>query len=207
MNKKELLKIYLLLSSLLSSVLIICNVGDAFIPLIILVLFIMAIPIYYFYNYDKYKNNKVLKIIIYIIIIITLIFLAYTYTTDIRTSSISSFMINVNDTDLTSTYGIEGESIGNNLTIFIYLTLLMSLFLISLNELHIKTNKINYSLMLITLSFIIIININYFINPLIHLNEFDSLAYSYVRQYDIHFIILLTLILIHKFINKNKESI
>lgn len=217
MNRKELIKFFLLVCAILSTSLIIVadSNGQMGIIILFLILFIFSLPIAYLYKYKDFKKSnykKLLNIGVIIVLISLLIFLGYLLASDFYTTTVSSFDVNTgnsyNELDLSLGY-VSSENFGNVSIIIIpiYIILLFTLLLISSDDLLIKTNKNNYILTIVTSIIIIIVNICYF-NP--YLRVINNISYessfNFVRQFDIYFVLLLGLTISHKFINKEKDA-
>lgn len=216
MNKKELIKIFFLICAILSTLLIIITDvgGELGIIILFLMLFIFALPIAYLYKYNEFKTSrykKLLNIGVIIIIIGWLILLGYLLANYYHPVTVSSFDVNIGNSynselDLSLGYLVSDNNDASAIIIVAYIILLFTLLLISFDDLLIKTNKTNYILTMISSLIIIIVNISYF-NP--HLNIINNISndypFNFVRQFDIYIVLILGLIISHKFINKEKD--
>lgn|SRR5574344_1411848 len=218
MNKKEFLKICLLVVAVISTLFVIIteNTMNEIDSLILfLILFVFTIPVLYLYKHKEIKNKKYYKILTILCILIGIgifIFLGYLIASYYNIGRITDYNVPVGyeteGLDLSLSYSVSTPS--NFLTsnmIIIYISLLFSTLMISFDDVENKTNKTNYTLTIIASILIIIVNINS-LNPH-HLGivTVDKLGntFHYVRQYDTLFTILLSSILIHKFINKKEK--
>lgn len=217
MNKKEFLKLSLIIIAIILTLFVLVSQAEAGIGIVILfiILAIFALPILYLYKYSEIKNNRAFKIGTILILVGLLIFIGYFISFNMTYISTTGFGMtgpdnndNYGNISLAlsyTTYDSIGSTFSYN-SIFFYITLLFALLYISVDDVFKKTNKTNYILTVITSILIIATNF-YHLDPMvkyiadnIYINPFD-----FVRQFDILFCTILLLIITHKFLNREES--
>lgn len=158
----------------------------------IALLFIIPLTIFMYQELKHIRNQKLKFIYDVILMLLTLfsigiiIFLGIAFTSCSFTSNCS--------------YDIS------NISIIIYIPVLLSIFLLNIPSVFGKTNKLNDYLTIITSIIVILIHIRYYndsnlLNN-IYPNSNNQDYFIFIYQNYIYFIIMYITVIIHKFINK-----
>lgn len=163
--------------------------GPAFgLPMIFAFLF--ALTIFMFFNMNKIKKNKfIYDVILLLLMIFTIGIFLYSIYCDIRCYFDARCMINF-DSSFTMIFSM-----------FLFVMLLFGFI-----DIFNKTNKTNDILTIVVSSLIILIHVRYYLDPnFIHKivqGEYIQYSYYYITQNYIYFIIMYTVVMLHRKMNK-----
>lgn len=195
MNKKELVKNFIVLLAVVISFYFMINANstgiNSIFNLLNIIDFMFALTIFMFCNMKKVKKNK----FVYDVILMLLMFFSAAWICYLIYNIIVCFA------------SVNCEIENNNIFILLYPTILFLMILFNINDIYKKTDKINYILTIVVSVVIILIHLRYYFNPNFANNiieNFDGNEYTenYVIQNYIYFTIMYLIVLINKAINK-----
>lgn len=207
MNKKEFFKLGLLIPAICMSLIAFINSENFSILLVFLSLAIVSLTIFMIYKYKDIKNKKWAKPSIIALIVISLLIIGFicfnlfAYVYPIIYDYYGNKIKLIDHIGQISDYA-------KNLSIMIYFISLFLVLFFCFDNLDKKSNKTNYILTILATILVIGIHIYYFSNSYINsdlLTATDE-KFNYMLQNYPYFSVMYIGIIIHQFINKEKQS-
>ncbi len=195
MNKKEIVKNFIVLLAVVISFYFMINADstgiNSIFNLLNIIDFMFALTIFMFCNMKKVKKNK----FVYDVTLMLLMFFSAVWICYLIYNIIVCFA------------SVNCEIENTTFFILLYPTILFLMILFNISDIFKKTNKINYILTIVVSIVIILIHLRYYFNPNFANNiieNFDGNEYTenYVIQNYIYFTIMYLIVLINKAINK-----
>lgn len=196
MNKKELVKNFIVLLAVAISFYFMINADstgiNSIFNLLNIIDFMFALTIFMFCNMKKIKKNK----FVYDVVLMLLMFFS--------TAWICYFIYNI----IVCFASVNCEIENTTFFILIYPTILFLMILFNISDIFNKTNKVNYILTIVVSVVVISVHLRYYFDPSFANNiieNFDRNEFTenYVIQNYIYFVIMYLIVLINKAINKD----